>query len=55
MKPKLSIQENRDQLREQTQIWMDNYNNHRSLDSLGKIPPMEYARRQQSVAPLDSF
>ena len=31
------------QVREQTQIWMNDYNHHRPHDALGKIPPIKYA------------
>ncbi|WP_233268119.1 integrase core domain-containing protein [Algibacter sp. L3A6] len=37
------IFEDLNQVREQTQIWMDDYNHKRPLDSLGKIPPVKYA------------
>jgi len=37
------IFENLEQVREQTQIWMDDYNNERPHDGLGKIPPVKYA------------
>ena len=38
------IFENLDLIREQTQIWMDNYNYFRPHDSLGKIPPIKYVK-----------
>ena len=31
------------QVREQTQIWMDDYNHKRPHDALGKMPPVKYA------------
>ncbi len=37
------IFENLEQVREQTQIWMDDYNHFRPHDSLGRIPPIKYA------------
>ena len=37
------IFENLDQVREQTQIWMDDYNHKRPLDALGKLAPKKYA------------
>lgn len=37
------IFEDLEQVREQTQIWMDGYNHFRPHDALGKIPPIEYA------------
>lgn len=39
------IYETMDQLREQTQIWMDDYNNHRPHDSLKRLPPVVYAKK----------
>ena len=38
------IFENINQVREQTQIWMDDYNNYRPHDSLGKMAPVPYAK-----------
>ena len=32
-----------EQVRVQTQIWMDDYNHFRPHDALGKIPPVKYA------------
>jgi len=37
------IFEDIDQVRERTQIWMNDYNHHRPHDALGKIPPVKYA------------
>ena len=37
------IFEDIDQVREQTQIWMHDYNHSRPHDGLGKIPPVKYA------------
>lgn len=44
------IFENIDQVREQTQIWMNDYNHHRPHDALGNIAPIEYAKRQRAAA-----
>jgi putative transposase len=38
------IFENLHQVREQTQIWMDDYTPKRPHDSLVKIPPVKYAK-----------
>ena len=38
------IFENIDQVREQTHIWMEDYNNHRPHDALGNLPPKKYAQ-----------
>jgi putative transposase len=37
------IFETLEQVREQTQIWTDDYNHFRPHDALGKIPPIKYA------------
>lgn len=44
------IFENIDQVREQTQLWMDDYNNCRPHDALGKIPPVKYAQTNCDAA-----
>ncbi|ADV48997.1 Integrase catalytic region [Cellulophaga algicola DSM 14237] len=44
------IFEDIDQVREQTQIWMNDYNHHRPHDALGKIPPIKYAKLNSSGA-----
>ena len=38
------IFENIDQVREQTQVWIHDYNHQRPHDALGKIPPVKYAK-----------
>jgi len=37
------IFEDIDQVREQTQIWMEDYNHFRPHDALGNLPPIKYA------------
>ena len=44
------IFENIDQVREQTQIWMNDYNNLRPHDALGKMAPVKYAKLNSSGA-----
>ncbi len=44
------IFEHIDQVREQTHIWMKDYNHHRPHDALGKIPPVKYAELNSSGA-----
>jgi len=44
------IFENLDQVRAQTQIWMNDYNHYRPHDALGKIPPIKYAEKKRVAA-----
>ncbi len=44
------IFEHIDQVREQTHIWMKDYNHHRPHDALGRIPPAKYAELNSSGA-----
>lgn len=44
------IFESLDQVREQTQIWIDDYNNWRPHDGLGKMPPVKYAEKYCAAA-----
>lgn len=44
------IFENLDQVREQTKIWIDDYNNVRPHDALGKMSPVKYAQKQRDAA-----
>lgn len=44
------IFEDLDQVRERTQVWLDDYNNHRPHDALGNISPIEYAQKQRVAA-----
>ena len=38
------IFEDINQVREQTQLWVEDYNHHRPHDSLGKLSPIQYAK-----------
>lgn len=38
------------QVREQTAIWLEDYNYHRPHDALGKLPPIKYAQKQRNAA-----
>jgi putative transposase len=44
------IFEDLNQVREQSRIWMVDYNNERPHDALGKIPPIAYAKLNSSGA-----
>ena len=44
------IFEDINQVREQTQIWVNDYNNERPHDALGKMPPRKYAKFNSSGA-----
>lgn len=44
------IFENIDQVREQTRIWIDDYNNIRPHDALSKMSPVKYAQKQRDAA-----
>jgi len=43
-----------DQVREQTQIWMNDYNNYRPHESLGNKPPAVYAKKHIFENELES-
>lgn len=45
------IFEELDQVREQTQIWMEDYNTKRPHDALGKMAPIEYAEINSLLEP----
>jgi len=48
------IFEDINQVREQTQTWMEDYNHYRPHDSLGKISPIQYAKTTlQGVPPVE--
>ena len=44
------IFEDINQVREQTQIWVNDYNHKRPHDALGKMPPIKYAKLNSLVA-----
>lgn len=44
------IFENINQVREQTHIWMEDYNHKRPHDALGNIPPVTYAKNHLKLA-----
>ncbi|GAA4291141.1 hypothetical protein GCM10023163_05950 [Aestuariibaculum suncheonense] len=46
------IFDNLDQVREQTQVWMDDYNHHRPHDALGNLPQIEYVKKNLNKASL---
>lgn len=39
--------DNLDQVREISEVWVDDYNNHRPHDSLGGLPPMVYREKNK--------
>ena len=45
------IFENINQVREQTEIWMEDYNNYRPHDALGNLPPKRYAEINSMSSP----
>ncbi|WP_394345707.1 integrase core domain-containing protein, partial [Cognatitamlana onchidii] len=43
------------QVREQTKIWMDDYNLYRPHDALGKLSPITYAKQKRDAAAKAHF
>lgn len=40
--------ENFDDVREQTQVWLDDYNHYRPHDALGGLPPVTYRKNRNT-------
>jgi putative transposase len=39
-------------VREVSEIWVDDYNNHRPHDSFGGLPPRVYRKKTRTISPV---